>query len=65
MRIARTNTFDFVELGRAVIQCNAARQSINDIVRHFALNANNVFAFNGIRWVHQGIRQFAIGRQQQ
>jgi hypothetical protein len=65
VRITRADAFDFVELGRAVIQCYAACQTIDDVVRHFALDANNVFALDGIRWVHQGIRQFTVGGQQQ
>jgi len=65
VRVARADAFDLVEFGRAVFQCHTTCQSVHDVVWHFALNADDVFTLNCMRGMHQSIRQFAIGRQQQ
>ena len=63
--VAGTNAFDLVELGRAIVQRDAARETIDDVVGYFAMHAADVFAFDRARGMHQRVGEFAVGGEQQ
>ena len=65
MRVGTVDALDLVELRRAVVERDAALQSIDDVLRHFAMDAADVFAFDFARRMHQVVRKFAVGGQHQ
>ena len=65
VRIAGTDAFDLVELRRTVVQRDAAREPVDDVVRYFAMDAADILALDLAGRMHQRIGQFAVGGQQQ
>ncbi len=65
MAVASADHGEFLELGRAVFQFDAALQFRERLVRYFAMHATDVFAFDFGAWMHQLVSQRTVGGQQQ
>src|SRR5690606_3752699 len=70
MRVGAADALDRVELRRAVLERDPARQAVDDPVGHRVLalgraHAAHVLAFDLVRGVHHRVGQFAVGGEQQ
>ncbi|KAG1256149.1 hypothetical protein G6F65_016454 [Rhizopus arrhizus] len=70
VRIRAADALDLVELGRAVFQCNAAGEAVDDGIGDLFLafrgtHAHHVLALDLERRVHHGVGQLTVGGGQQ
>ena len=64
MRIAGADALDLVELRRPVLERDAAREPVDDVVGHLAVDAAHVLALDLVGRVHQRVGELAVGGEQ-